>query len=586
MKKLHEMRNKIVKLSRYALSAEYDGGMVTVSAGGMRYSYPASELNAVTKDCNSLSCPYLSVGTANGEVRAFDCIGLYETENASLAFPLGTRHIKVRTVDFIDRTDAHDALVNEQTRTVYHRAGEKFHASLYIVTDLLSKVSLVILGDAPYYNQTELEIKNETAFFDGSGWGAFYGMCMEGGESDLVRAYYRSVYKGVPRFCMSNTWGDRSCGNTLCTEFIRGELDCAAELGVDIVQIDDGWQEGMTYDASNNIWDNGRSFPHFSDEFWKLNSAKFPEGLQPLAAYALEKGVRMGIWFGPCTYNGGERLHSDLEIIRHFYDDWDVRYVKIDLVELAESGGHTREECISKYLDFLGKVSEIGTDRPRVSGDPRSFPLQFNLDITACDRLGYFAGKQYGTLFVENRYSDFHSYYPHNTLKNLWQLSRWIPADKFQFELLNPRRNTDKYEGDPLGPDNYDMDYLFAAVMVSNPLVWMEMQHLAPKDADALKKIISVWKSVRKDFDGSVVNPIGDCPDGTSFTGFHIAGEEKEYLLLFREYDVESRHTVRLPVRDGEWTLLASNTDASCRADNGVITADIGKPFGYALFSR
>ena len=42
--------------------------------------------------------------------------------------------------------------------------------------------------------------------------------------------------------------------------------------------------------------------------------------------------------------------------------------------------------------------------------------------------MGYLAAREYGTLFVENRYTDFGNYYPHRTLRNLWMLARYVPC--------------------------------------------------------------------------------------------------------------------------------------------------------------
>ncbi|MFQ9799671.1 MAG: hypothetical protein ACLR23_12930 [Clostridia bacterium] len=92
-----------------------------------------------------------------------------------------------------------------------------------------------------------------------------------------------------------------------------------------------------------------------------------------------------------------------------------------------------------------------------------------NQDITAEIRLGYVYHKQYGTLFAENRYTGSTSYYPHNTLKNLWHLRPVLSRHPLQFELLNNRRNADQYGDDPLAPSQYSIDYEFATVMLANP---------------------------------------------------------------------------------------------------------------------
>ena len=110
-------------------------------------------------------------------------------------------------------------------------------------------------------------------------------------------------------------------------------------------------------------------------------------------------------------------------------------------------------------------------------------------DITAEQRMGYLAAREYGTLFVENRYTDFGNYYPHRTLRNLWMLARYVPAQRMLFELLNPARNTERYRADPLAPGRYTADYLFASVMAAQPLLWMELSGLGRQDAARLQPV-------------------------------------------------------------------------------------------------
>ena len=67
----------------------------------------------------------------------------------------------------------------------------------------------------------------------------------------------------------------------------------------------------------------------------------------------------------------------------------------------------------------------------------------FNLDATASRRGGYHMFNEYGNIFLENRYTDWQNYYPYWTLRNLWMLSKYVPAEKLQIEFQNKWRNTD-----------------------------------------------------------------------------------------------------------------------------------------------
>ena len=77
---------------------------------------------------------------------------------------------------------------------------------------------------------------------------------------------------------------------------------------------------------------------------------------------------------------------------------------------------------------------------------------------------------EYGNIFLENRYTDWQNYYPYWTLRNLWMLSKYVPAEKLQIEFLNKWRNTDKYKGEVFAPENYSFEYLFATTLAGQPL--------------------------------------------------------------------------------------------------------------------
>lgn len=186
---------------------------------------------------------------------------------------------------------------------------------------------------------------------------------------------------------------------------------------------------------------------------------------------------------------------------------------------------------------------------------------------------------------MENRYAKTANSFPHRVLRNLWMISRYIPSSKFQFELINPDLYKESYRsGDPFVPSLYDMDYLFAAVMLSNPLFWMELQFLSKERRAQLKKIMDVWKAHRGMFAKCDVMPIGDKPSGRSFTGFYVSYEGKpQYLLLFREVTEESAARIFCPVTQQNAEILISNSDAAVTVGDGFADVEFSKPRSYAL---
>lgn len=91
------------------------------------------------------------------------------------------------------------------------------------------------------------------------------------------------VYPVGPRdiYIQANTWG-RSQGRLEHREAaseknVLTEIDSCADLGIDVLQIDDGWQ-GDGYDS------------------WKPAPQRYPAGWERVRARAEERGVKLGLW--------------------------------------------------------------------------------------------------------------------------------------------------------------------------------------------------------------------------------------------------------------------------------------------------
>ncbi|MCI8624073.1 MAG: hypothetical protein HFG26_10500 [Provencibacterium sp.] len=504
--------------------------------------------------------------------------------------PLSREHLKLHAAAFQDKTDVHDALVLEQEEPYYPRSSYAKVGNWFVLDDYLQGRVLILVKEGP----THLSALHHTFDFYGDRrgcvalcgagtagetfcgevcrYGGTIGVAASGSERRAFRRYYRhscAAGLGRPAFSMSNTWGDRNQDAAVCERFVLEELERAARLGLDIVQIDDGWQLGITANslrAPGGVWEG---YYANNPRFWEVNPERFPNGLAPICERARQLGVRLGLWFSPDSSSDFVNWRRDADTLLHLYEAYGIACFKLDGVKLRTLQGTER------YLSLLREAAS------RSGG-----AILFNQDVTAEDRPGYLFHREFGTQFVENRYTDWKNYYPHRTLRNLWRLAHYFPACKFQFELLNVRRNRELYAGDPLAPEVYPADYLLASVLFSNPLFWMELQSLDEGQMDSLSNLLNVWKEHREAFGSADVQPVGGEPDGTQLCGFHaLCPDGREYLLCLREPLCADNAACYPAYREGAgWKVLSASEGAHIReTEDGCAAVVLPRPCNYLL---
>jgi len=198
----------------------------------------------------------------------------------------------------------------------------------------------------------------------------------------------------------------------------------------------------------------------------------------------------------------------------------------------------------------------------------------FNLDTTSGQRPGYFMFLEYGNIFLENRYvcrNTLCSYHPESTLKNLWNLSKYMRPQILQVEVANPNDIDHKiYENKQLtAPDLYPLEYWLAVAMFANPLIWLAPSLLPDDTRKVFRKMIDLHLKYRTQIFEEEIYPIGDEPDGKALTGFistNHAGT-KGFILAFRELEGPETAVWNIPFikRPVKMNKIAGNT-------NGEIT--------------
>lgn len=506
--------------------------------------------------------------------------------------PTDEKHFKVKTVVLRDITDINNILVEETNTTVYPHLPFMSKGQLFLIDAYLSGEGMMIAKEAPSFagrvadSEYDLNI-NFSKSISVLGLGAdltkvanysfdvplFAVSFAVGNKNNLERAwrdYYRldmqnTLKEGV--VSTSNTWGDRNQDAAVCEEFILKEIEKGKYLGVNAVQIDDGWQKGKSANsklAKSNLW--GAGYYDSDPKYWSVNKEKFPNGLTPIADAAQKAEIKLGLWFSPDFANFYENWQKDAETLLKLHREYGVAFFKIDGVKLEDKLTETR---LAAMVDRVHRESEG--------------KVSFNFDITAQRRWGYLYKRELGNLFVENRYTDFVNYFPHSTLRSVWQLCRYIPTAKLQMEFLNLRRCADKYGLDPLAPNNYSIDWAFATVMFACPLYWMEMSNLNENDSLALAKIAAVRNKIAKELSFADVTPVGEEPDGVAFTGLCADCGNYGYLLLFRENSAAESFEFDIPALCGKHlTKLAGEGEAKICENKVHFTSK--SPRSYVLF--
>ena len=360
----------------------------------------------------------------------------------------------------------------------------------------------------------------------------------DAGRQRALVAFQRAVRpyrEGRDGILLSNTWGGGNRDTRINQEFLLKEIEAGAKIGVDVIQIDDGWEQGRTSNSERKalagrekVW-NG--YWAADPDFWKEDRERFPDGLAFLVKKAAEKGLRFGLWFGPDSSDDAANWKRDAECLLDFHRRLGIDYFKLDSMKLFTPLALERNRMM---FDLMQKES--------------GGAMVFDLDCTAEIRPGFLGLLDVGPMFVENRYTLQPIYWPHHTLKNLWDLAHLIDPVRLRMEFNNPDTNHGKYGDSPLCHGNYRPDALFATVMAASPLAWMELSDVSEKSVAALAPLVKRWKAERARWHGGVIHPVGNRPDGVAWTGFvsEAADGNGGYALLFRELNESERFTLDL----------------------------------------
>ncbi|RNC65641.1 alpha-galactosidase [Proteiniphilum sp. X52] len=442
------------------------------------------------------------------------------------------KHWKLNLIEFSDNSDSHNTFVKHHSQTAY--ADNVYKGNILFWGNMEDDLGLFYLKESPLapsqlaYPGADFIIKYGEVKSIGIGivasdlqdreWTKTYSIVFgvsaidESSQLKALHSYHkhkRNQEASREEMITMNTWGDRGPLERLTEDFCFRQIDACAALGISHFQLDWGWQETSDYMDEKGV----------PVKKWTPKRDLFPNGFEKVVAKGKDAGVEVCLYFVPNSKYDNEEWEKDADAIIYLYKKYGVRIFKIDGQQMQSKAAEVRTRRMYE------KVMEE-TD----------YNVIFNYDITAGQRGGYFYLNNYGNMFIENRYTDFMSYYPYKTLRNIWMLSKYVPAEKIQVEFLNKWRNEEKYANDLFAPASYSMDYLFATTMAGQPLVFMDVADL-PENAFESPDIIRQYKKIQHEFHKGMILPIGAEPSGKSWTGFQSTGDHQGFFLIFREFN-------------------------------------------------
>lgn len=488
-----------------------------------------------------------------------------QNESCQDSFVLTFTPASLESVEFFARTDYTDALVKRHPRAA------RMNGNLLFATSPGGK-GLAILQEAPPSSERR-DFEKHDFRLDGS---SIFSCCWGIPPAELALGQFQESYRHVilaftdaadaehvvkrymrRRFPLDlerssavviQPWGCGKFGKLISREFLEADITAAPKAGANFYQIDDTWQNGGTL-AALSIQNT-----NITRAFWDVSDAL--GGSFDFAANAARKaGINLGLWFAPSGNIDYGNWREMADIILKYYRKYGFLMVKLDSGLLRTK---VAEDNFRRLIDRL--KSESGNK------------ISCNLDTTNGQRQGYFFCLEYGNIFLENRYL-CHTwglgYHPERTLRNLWNLARYTPAQFLQIEVLDPGDTLAEFYEGKRKPSDYSVDYWAAISLFANPLLWFTPSRSKPDVLEAIKPLMELHRQLWPELFHLDIAPVGDAPSGHAVTGFQAAAPNAPhgFLLIFREVDSGTPvATPALPYAipaDAQPELLAGDPDAS-----------------------
>lgn len=349
---------------------------------------------------------------------------------------------------------------------------------------------------------------------------AHWTILYTGGNDEMqlaLKRFDRTRYPVFPErdlMIINDTWGPANPGGAQFAkeEYLLKEIPLLADLGIDVLRIDDGWQI--------NPWGGDKEIfrPSYADGWKKITQA------------CRTHHVKLGLWVA-IQRARQEDLLLNLE-------EANVVTWKVDFDHLNNRAAF---ENRFKNIRALMKKAWMKT--------------QFSFCPEYDDpRYGWYYAKEYGSIYFQNIQEALPEHLimvPYHVLRQHWLMSKYFNSNKLQVMLQNPQRVDARYSDAP----QHGHGYCFAMGLPFVPVFFQSAQYLDEAGRAELKELIALYRKERKKMFACYTFPIGERPANNAWSGFQLINDRQDggYLLLFRElHNAEDSKEIRLKFLAGK----------------------------------
>jgi hypothetical protein len=394
--------------------------------------------------------------------------------------------------------------------------------------------------------------------------GFYFGKNPEEGKWMLRHYLFNQICEKpasrVPEFYY-NTWGmqrqdrNKPLRGILTYERIFEEIEYAAELGVDIFVLDDGWENAQ-----------GEWFAH---------KERLPEGLAPIKKRLDKHGMKMGLWFSPMGIDSTTQRykahpewvikdsngnpiqaqwgHPAFDFVSGFFDlfvedckkliDQGCRFMKWDAINTFYSSLPNLKHGSDKYSEaerraryeyllpiYVVRAMEILTDY-----EPE---LIIEMDLTEARRVMVgLAPLSQGKLFWMNNGASWYNDYTTFRTKSMRTIANEfagiVPLELFTYANY-PQNESDA------------MKYNVHNSLLAGHGFWGNLQLMTPEEREWVKSQVILSKKVLPYITNTkpeVIGKVGDSPEIYTIVNYPDATGQ---VIAFSENPVQYNHVVNV----------------------------------------